>query len=306
MRLATRSSPLALVQAEAVATLLAARASSDATGATVELVAVTTAGDRRRDVPIHSVGGQGVFVKEVELAVLEGRADAAVHSAKDLPASEEETLRIAAVPERADPRDALVGARLFDMAPGALVATGSVRRRAQLAWLRPDLTFTELRGNLATRVSKVPRGGAVVVALAALERLGWLERADEVLDTAAMLPQAGQGAIAVCTRPEDERTAALLAVIDDRGSHLALAAERAYLRGVGGGCDQPVGAHAVVLPDGTIRLEAMMARLDGHALIRERAVGSDPDELGRRLARRVLEESGGRSFLAEAFAGRAE
>ena len=184
-------------------------------GLAVELVLITTSGDQRRDVPVWELGGQGVFVKEVQAAVLDGRADLAVHSAKDLPSWTAEGLVLEAVLERADARDALVGSRLADLQPGALVATGSVRRRAQLAWVRPDLTFAGLRGNIGTRLDRVPDGGAVVVAAAALARLGLLGRAAEILPPAIMLPQVGQGAIAVECRAGDGDTRAALAAIDD-------------------------------------------------------------------------------------------
>lgn len=291
LRLATRGSPLALVQARIVAGLLGREVE-------VELVVIETSGDRRQSVPLHAIGGQGVFVKEVEAAVLEGRAEAAVHSAKDLPASPGGPLVITAVPERADPRDALVGLPLAQLRPGAQVATGAVRRRAQLAWALPGLVFTELRGNMGTRLSKVPAGGAVVVAMAALDRLGWADRACEVLSTTVMLPQAGQGAIAVSSRPGDEETASVLARADHRESHLELEAERAFLAAIGGGCELPVGAHAECLADGSLALEAMIASLDGHVLVRERVTGREHAALGPELAARLLDGSGGRGLLA--------
>ncbi len=173
LRVATRESKLARWQADHVAQLLrVAHPDID-----VELVFLRTAGDMRADVPLHAIGGQGVFVRDVQQAVLDGRADLAVHSAKDLPSSPTPGLRIAAVPGRADARDALAGSSLDGLPAGATVATGSVRRRAQLARLRPDLAFVELRGNIDTRLTKVPEGGAIVVALAALQRLGYDDRA---------------------------------------------------------------------------------------------------------------------------------
>ncbi len=185
LRVATRGSELARWQAHRVATLL---------GDDTELVVVSTTGDQRTDVPIHAVGGTGIFVKEVQQAVLDGRADVAVHSAKDLPASDNpDGLVIAAVPERADPRDALVGSTLAALPAGARVATGSVRRRAQLAALRPDLTFAELRGNIATRLARAADYDAVVVAAAALVRLGLDDRADELLDPSVHAPAGGAG-----------------------------------------------------------------------------------------------------------------
>jgi hydroxymethylbilane synthase len=296
LRLATRGSPLARKQAEIVGELLA-----DATGGDVvaELVVVVTHGDRAQDVPLHQVGGQGIFVKEVERAVLEGEADAAVHSAKDLPASET-LLPLIAVPPRADPRDALVGCRLGELRPGAHVATGSVRRRAQLAWLRPALTFVELRGNIGTRLSKVPPGGAIVMAAAALERLGLSDSAAEVLSPLTMLPQVGQGAIAVCARPDDAEVSQVLATIDHEPSRRAIEAERAYLAGVGGGCELPVGAYAELGEDGQITLDAMIASFDGHIMVRESLTGAEPLAVGAALAELVLDGSGGRTLLEAA------
>jgi hydroxymethylbilane synthase len=237
--------------------MLAAPADEDAPEPTVEvtLVIVETAGDRNTDVPLHALGGQGVFVKEVQAAVLRGEADAAVHSAKDLPAAPELSppgLMLAAFPERADPRDLLVGARLANLPPGATVATGSVRRRTQLANLLPDLTYTDLRGNLGTRLAAVGRRDvvAVVVAKAAADRLGW-EPPDgvdtEVLDQLVMVPQVGQGALAVECRTDDGATRALLAAIDDAEVRRTVSAERTYLAELGGSCTLPVGAHAVVV-----------------------------------------------------------
>ena len=199
LRIATRGSELALVQAALVAEAVTLSARPSAIS--FELVVVETAGDVQRERPIGEIGGQGVFVKEVEQALLEERADLAVHSAKDLPSvSGADGLCIVAVPERGDPRDALVGLPMGELGPGARVASGAPRRRAQLAWLRPDLRFQELRGNIATRLAKVPEGGAVVVAYAALQRLGLAEMAAEVLSLSTMMPQVGQGALAVQCR----------------------------------------------------------------------------------------------------------
>ncbi|MDA8292631.1 MAG: hydroxymethylbilane synthase, partial [Actinomycetota bacterium] len=226
LRLATRGSPLARVQADLVAARLRV---ADPTVA-VEVVVVETAGDRRTDVPISSFSGQGVFVVEVERAVLEGVADVAVHSAKDLPSGDPPPgLVLASVPDRADARDALVGSTLGGLAPGATVATGAARRRAQLASARPDLAFEELRGNMATRLARVPAGGAVVVALAALLRLGLGERAAEVLPTSVVLPQVGQGALALRCREGDADAIERAGAIDDASAHRAVRAERAFL-----------------------------------------------------------------------------
>ena len=301
LRVATRGSPLALAQAGLVADVLAVAAAAGAGDrrVTTELVLVETAGDRRRDLPIGEVGGQGVFVKEVEQALLDGRADVAVHSAKDLPSTPATgELDIVAVPGRADPRDALVGLGLSELGPGARVATGATRRRAQLAWLRPDLRFEELRGNVGTRLDKVPAAGAVVVAFAALERLGLTGLAAELLSTSTMLPQVGQGALAVQCRAADAATAAAVRSIDDIAAHRCLDAERAFLGELGGSCDMPVGAYARGGPGGAIELEGLIASLDGVVLLRRTMSGPEPLELGRELAREMRDRCGGEEILS--------
>jgi len=288
LRVAPRGSALARWQAERVVELL---------GVDAELVIVSTRGDERADVPIHAMGGTGVFVKEVGQRVLAGHADIAVHSAKDLPSATEPGLVLAAVPERGDARDALVGAPLADIPTGARVGTGSVRRRAQLANSRPDLTFGELRGNISTRLEKATAYDAVVVAAAALDRLGLGDRIAERLAPAVMLPQVAQGALAVECRTDDEVTRELLATIDDPGAHAAIVAERAYLERLGGGCNLPVGALAAVGNDGTIEIEALLASLDGRIALRARASGSEPDALGSDVADQLLDARGGRLLL---------
>ncbi len=292
LRLATRGSPLALRQAELVADGLA-RAHP---GVTVENVVVRTTGDRHADVALDRIGGQGLFAKEVQAAVADGRADLAVHSAKDLPSQSPPGLVLAAVPTRADPRDALVGSTLADLPPGAVVATGSARRRAQLANARPDLTFVELRGNMGTRMERAGDGSvhAVVVAVAALERLGWRERLTEVLTPSLMLPQVGQGALALECRADDESAAALLAALDDPESHRALAAERSFLAAAGGSCAVPVAALAALDGD-RLRLTAMVASGDGRVVLRAERAGTDPEALGREMADHLLVGCGGRS-----------
>lgn len=300
LRLATRGSRLALRQAELVAGALGSLGASGAVEeVAIELVIVETTGDRRRDRPIAELGGQGVFVKEVEQALKDRRADIAVHSAKDLPSAPGTgELGIVAVPRRADPRDALVGRALGELGPGAHVATGAARRRAQLAWLRPDLRFEELRGNVSTRLGKLPAEGAVVIAYAALERLGCAALAAEVLSTSTMLPQVGQGALAVQCRLGDQATIEVVRLIDDAASHRCLEAERAFLGELGGGCELPVAAHAVIGDDGALQLEGLIASLDGHVLLRRAMRGGDPSELGRALARELLDRCGGAELLS--------
>jgi hydroxymethylbilane synthase len=260
LRLATRGSPLAEWQAEHVAGLLRACDPE----IEVSLVVVETTGDRRRDVPLHAIGGQGVFVKEVQQAVLDGRADAAVHSAKDLPSGPPPPgLVLAAVPARGDPRDALVGSTVRDLAPGARVATGAVRRRAQLAALRPDLVFEDVRGNIDTRLGKVPAGGALVVAVAALERLGRGDRISEALPVDVMVPQVGQGALAVECRAADERTRKRLESIESSIDRSFVDAERAFLAELGGGCELPVGAYVGFDVDGQPELQTFLSGPNG-------------------------------------------
>jgi len=261
----------------------------------VEVVAVDTSGDRARDVPLDRIGGQGVFVKDVQAAVLDGRADLAVHSAKDLPGAETEGLVLAAVPERADRRDAMVGMSLAELPTAAIVATGSNRRRAQLAWIRPDLKFVGLRGNIATRLDRTPRSGAVVVAVAALERLGLEGRATQILEPADMLPQVGQGALAVECRADDEESTELAREIDVAMLHSELSAERSFLAALGAGCTLPVAASANVV-EGVVTLEGLMASRDGRIVLRRRAEGSDPVALGRSLASDLLWRCGGTSL----------
>jgi hydroxymethylbilane synthase len=297
-----------LWQARRVALLL------EASGVTTSLVTVETEGDRRTDVPLHSIGGQGVFVKEVQAAVVRGEADAAVHSAKDLPAAHElqvPGLTLAAFPERADARDLLVGATLDNLGSGARVATGSARRRVQLANLRPDLLFSDLRGNLATRLSVAVDGtgdvSAVVVAAAGVDRLAWRApegMETEILDPMVMLPQVGQGALAVECREDDSRIRSALALIDDEPIRRVVTAERAYLAELGGSCTLPVGAYGNLADDDNgdrgeeraITLSGMMATEDGRMVLRHTASGDDPEKLGRAVARYLIDEAGGSSL----------
>lgn len=283
LRIATRGSDLALWQANHVADLLRA---IDA-DLVVELRIVETTGDKRTDVPIHTIGGKGVFVKEVQRVVLDGHADLAVHSAKDLPSVTADGLVLAAVPERGDPRDCLVGARLNELPTGSHIATGSIRRRVQLAGLRPDLMFSELRGNIGTRLAKAADFDAIVMAAAALERLGETPEIVDVLEPDVMIPQVGQGALAIECRTLDERTRSLLAEIDDRVSRRAVDAERAYLAELGGDCDLPAGAYAVVAASGRITLSSYLQADDGSHTARHVSTGDDPAELGVNAARRA-------------------
>lgn len=297
LRIATRGSPLAMWQALHVQRELGRLGDIES-----ELMVIETEGDLDLSRPIAELAGRGVFVKEVQAAVLDRRADLAVHSAKDLTSTPTEGLVLAAVLERGDPRDALAGAGLDALASGATVGTGSVRRQAQLAHLRPDLVFVGLRGNIGTRLSKLGELDAIVVAAAALERLGLQHQMAGVMEPDQMVPQVGQGAVAVECRSADSETAQLLASINHPETERAVSAERAYLGELGGGCDLPVGAYAVLDSEDRIVLTALMAAHDGAVVIREEAVGDDPLEVGVRLARILRDERGGMELL-EASAG---
>lgn len=289
IRIATRKSPLAMWQAERVAEALIASDSS----ITTELVSMDTFADLRLDVPISELGGKGAFSKEVQNVLLAGAADIAVHSAKDLQAETPQALTIAAVPPRGDTRDALVGASLASLSPGATVATGSNRRRLQLAALRPDLEFVGLRGNIGTRLSKLGSFDALVMANAAIERLNLHLETVEVLSPEQMIPQVGQGTLAVECRTDADDLIAALAAIDHGPSRRMLEAERGFLLELGGDCDLPAGANAVIRADGAMDLSAMLCSADESRLERVTLASppadAAPENLGRAAARQLVE-----------------
>jgi hydroxymethylbilane synthase len=273
---------------------VAARLRAVDPGIAVELVVVDTQGDRRQDVPIWELGGKGVFAKEVQAAVLDGRADLAVHSAKDLPSVTVPGLVLAAVPERGDPRDALIGSTLADLPEGAEVATGSRRRQVELLRHRPDLRFASLRGNMHTRIAKAADHDAVVVAATALDRLGVADRISERLPTDVMVPQVAQAALAVECREDDVDLRAALARIEHPSTRRCVDAERAFLAELGGDCSLPAGAHAVLDGD-AVHLQAFLASPDGRVMHRGERTGSDAS-IGAALARH-LRDLGGPALL---------
>ncbi len=296
VRIATRQSPLALWQAHHVADLLTGVDPS----VEIEIISTETFADRDLSVPIAELGGKGAFSKEIQQLVLLGQADIAVHSAKDLQAETPDGLVLAAFPERGDDRDALIGCSLAQLPIGATVATGSNRRRVQLQHLRPDLEFVGLRGNIQTRLGQLnapPVDGAqvmdaIVMANAALSRLGIEPGNVDVLDPSLMIPQVGQGALAVECRNDDHELRKRLASIDHGPSRCRVEAERGFLVELGGDCDLPAGAHAQLLDGGSLRLRAVLAsedetRLERVTLEVGHPLEGDIAELGAEAARQL-------------------
>jgi len=287
LRLGTRKSPMAMIQAGHVAELIRQR-----TGAGVELVGLTSFGDITR-VNLPDIGGTGVFVSALRESLLGGEIDLAVHSLKDLPTGALPGITLAAVPARDDPRDALIGrdgAKLADLPPGAAIGTGSPRRAAQLLLLRPDIRPVPIRGNAGTRLAKVTSGqvDAVVLAYSGLARIGELDRVSQVFEPDEMLPAPGQGALAVECRTDDTGLAGLLALVDDPGSRAAVTAERTVLAELQAGCSAPLGAYAA--GTGVLHLTAVVAAEDGGLAVRASQSGppSRAEELGRDVAAELL------------------
>jgi hydroxymethylbilane synthase len=298
LRIGTRGSPLALWQAHHVSGLLRAAAPRLA----VELVEIETAGDQVRDVPLVQLGGQGAFTKEIQKALQTGQVDVAVHSLKDLPTFAVEGLILAAVPPRGPTGDALVSRRHASFAAlpgGAVVATSSLRRRAQALHRRPDLRLVDIRGNVETRLRKLDTQGldALILAEAGLRRLGLGEVITEVLDPAWMLHAVGQGALGLECRAADAGTRALLARIDHAPTRQMALAERALLRGLGGGCQVPVGAQTT-LGGERLTLRGVVIRPDGGVRVEGQASGpaADAEAVGQRLAEDLLRQ-GARELL---------
>jgi hydroxymethylbilane synthase len=296
----SRGSKLALWQSEWVK----ARLEALGPGVKVRIEVIKTMGDVRTDVPLSTIGGQGAFTKELEVALLDRRVDVAVHSLKDLPTVTPEGLSITATPEREDPRDALVlraGAEtratsLRGLAEGAVVGTSSLRRIAQLKHLRPDVRIKDLRGNVDTRLRKLDEGeyDALILASAGLRRLGFGERISAAIDQGEMLSAVGQGSLGIETRADDAETNALVSRLDDPRTRAAVLAERALLRHLGGGCQVPIAAHAKVEGE-KLSLDGLVATLDGTRVLRESLDGDAADgaRIGEELAARLLERGAG-------------
>jgi len=265
LRIGSRGSPLALIQARAVQSGLAAAAGLDARR--IELVAIRTTGDAVQDRPLAEAGGKGLFTKEIEQALIAGKIDLAVHSSKDIPTLLPAGLLLAGFLPREDPRDAFISRKaktLRELGPGAVVGTASPRREALVKRLRPDLKVVTLRGNVETRLAKLDAGevDATILAVAGLKRLGLLAEATAILDPDEFLPAVGQGAIGIETRADDANTRALVAKVDDPDTAIALAAERAFLAVLDGSCRTPIGGHAEV-SGGKIRFRGVIVKSDG-------------------------------------------
>lgn len=292
----SRGSRLALWQANYTKDKL------EALGHSCRIEVIQTTGDRFQQGPLKQIGNKGLFTKEIEEALLDGRIDVAVHSLKDMPAAVPAGLQITATPQREDPRDAMVGSRLNSLKAGARVGTGSVRRMAQLAHLRPDLKVEGIRGNVDTRLRKLDEGefDAIVLAAAGLHRLDWAVRIAEYLTPSTMCPAVGQGALAIETRSDGGAGMMACLPLDDQATRAAVTAERAVLEVLGGGCQIPVGAHAVI-EVGWLKLDAVVISADGKTIVRRHSEGisGQAHDIGAALGHELL-EAGAQDILAAA------
>jgi hydroxymethylbilane synthase len=294
----TRGSKLALWQAQWVQKVL----KSNHSNLKVEIHTIKTRGDKILDVPLAKVGGKGLFVKEIENALIDGRIDLAVHSMKDMPGLIPDGLRIGATPARESAEDVLISYNdipFLEMANNAKIGTSSLRRAAQLRALKPDLNIQPLRGNLDTRLEKLKRErfDAIVLAAAGVKRLGLENRISEVLDMATMLPAVGQGALCIEIRESDPAIEAAVSALNDPETSIAISAERAFLNRLEGGCQTPIAAHAQ-MRDGRVRLVGMVASIDGRQIFKQSIDGSPQAavDIGTRLADQLLDQ-GARSIL---------
>jgi hydroxymethylbilane synthase len=302
LRIGTRGSLLALQQSHWVRDTLMHRWP----GLTVELQIIKTTGDKIQDVPLAKVGGKGLFVKEIEDALLAGEVDLAVHSMKDVPALLPDGLIIAAIPAREDPRDVLVtrGVRsLKELPPQAKLGTSSLRRSAQVKALRPDLQVENLRGNLDTRLRKVEEGqyDAIILAAAGLHRMGWQRRITQYLEPDEFLPAVGQGALGIEVRADDTEVLAQLEPLHDPDTETAVATERSFLKELEGGCQVPIGGYARVT-GGVVEFIGLVASVDGLVMLRRagKAAAAEAAELGRQIALEIL-TAGGKAILDEVY-----
>ncbi len=291
----TRRSELALTQTDWVIKRLQELAPSFS----YQREEIVTRGDRILNVTLSKIGGKGLFVKEIEEALLDGRIDLAVHSMKDMPALLPDGLVIGAVTEREDPRDCLIvrgdPRSLAELPSGAVIGTSSLRRQAQLMAHRPDLVIQPVRGNINTRIGKLQAGeyDGIILAAAGLKRLDWTDQIDEFLSLDVMLPAVGQGALAVQCRADDEEMLELLRILNHPATEQAIQAERAFLHRLDGGCQLPVGAYATVEGE-EVRLRGLVASPDGKLLLQDERKGGHPEEVGRELAEELLKQGADR------------
>jgi hydroxymethylbilane synthase len=302
IKIGTRGSLLATTQS----TWVKKQIEAEHPGVTVELVIIVTKGDKILDVPLAKVGGKGLFVKEIEEALLQKEVDLAVHSMKDVPSELPEELHLGIIPPRENPHDAFIStrfAKLGDLPEGATVGTSSLRRRSQLAALRPDLKIVDLRGNLDTRLRKLDEGKfqAIILAAAGLNRLGMSSRATGYFTAQEMLPAVGQGALGIELRKDDAELLAGLSFLNDDRTTVAVRAERAFLHRLEGGCQVPIGAFAEV-HDGQVKLTGLVASVDGTEVLKDSISGptAEAQQLGTQLANKLL-DMGGREILAEVY-----
>lgn len=300
LRIGTRGSRLALWQAEHVKSLI----QSKFPNLNIQITVIRTTGDKNLDSPLSLIGGKGVFVKEIEEALLSDTVHIAVHSMKDLPAILAEGLTIGAVAERHDPRDAFISEGNIgfrDLPHGAKIGTGSLRRQAQILALRPDLQIVPIRGNIDTRLKKLKSEGldAILLALAGLERIGFGDRITELFPTDVIVPAPGQGIIAIECRTVDTEVREILSQINHTATSITASAERAFLESLGGGCQAPAGCNASIKED-EIHILGLIASPDGKEVIRERVVGKleDAESMGHELARKLL-DTGGKEILSK-------
>ncbi|GAA0564791.1 hydroxymethylbilane synthase [Rheinheimera aquimaris] len=296
IRIATRKSALALWQAEYVKAELLRHHP----GLTVELVPMSTQGDKILDTPLAKIGGKGLFVKELEQAMLEGRADIAVHSMKDVPVEFPDGLMLHTICPRENPQDAFVSNQfksIDELPPGAVVGTSSLRRQCQLKALRPDLTVRDLRGNVNTRLAKLDNGeyAAIILAAAGLIRLGFEQRIAALMPVDTSLPANGQGAVGIECRSDDKEVQQLLSALEHRETRICVLAERAMNRKLQGGCQVPIGAYAVIEND-TLWLRGLVGALDGSEIIRHQLRGpvAEAEQLGVALAEHLLSQGADR------------
>ena len=301
LKIATRQSPLALWQAEHIR----ARLNALYPDLTVELVKFVTQGDKILDTPLAKIGGKGLFVKELEAALLDGRADLAVHSMKDVPMHLPEGLTLAVICEREDPLDAFVSNYYlhFDELPlGAKVGTSSLRRKCQILQLRPDIEIVDLRGNVGTRLSKLDDGlyDAIILASAGLKRLGLADRIRHCLAPIMSLPAVGQGALGLECRSDDAELLKLIAPLQHEETSICVRAERAFNAYLEGGCQVPIAGYATLLNDDQLQIEGRVGSVDGQTLLKEQLVGeiADAEQLGEQLAQRLLAQGAGELLKA--------